>query len=139
MLIVGNDDGVFIKIIIGFFVVTYWGIILFPIVYKEMKMTIHNVKSYYITSKSSSRMIRYDLIRVGGGDYLVKVFDEQSEGVSYPRLIAQIGEFKITDESYQKEKKVQGRQSSVKMDLTPEQSYEGYVQSILQQHRNEID
>ncbi|MFV4846713.1 hypothetical protein ACNJKD_10240 [Edwardsiella tarda] len=102
-------------------------------------MTIHNVKSYYITSKSSSRMIRYDLIRVVGGDYLVKVFDEQSEGVSYPRLIAQIGEFKITDESYQKGKKVPGRQQSVTLDQKLDQSYEEYVQAKLQQHRNEID
>jgi hypothetical protein len=100
-------------------------------------MIFHNIKTLYITSEKGSRMVKYELIQNEGDDYLVKVFDEQSRGMADPKVIIQVDEFTITYESYRAEHMSAGFQQAITYKMSP--SYEGYVQSRLQQHRNKLD
>ncbi|MEG2041056.1 MAG: hypothetical protein RR068_08115 [Hafnia sp.] len=100
-------------------------------------MIFYDIKTLYITSEKSSRMVKYELIRSEGDVYLVKVFDEQTKGIADPKVIIQVDEFSITYESYRAEHKPAGFQRAVTYEMPP--SFEGYVYTQLQQHRSKLD
>ncbi|MGP3590116.1 hypothetical protein [Vagococcus sp. WN89Y] len=96
-------------------------------------MIYQDIRTYYLSGAKNQRMVKYELIRLQGDDYLVKVFDEQTQGIADPKHIVQIDEFKITRAGYQEEHHSSGAQSELA------NSFEWYVQSCCQDHRNKLD
>ncbi len=96
---------------------------------------IYNVKTYYINSKTDARLIRYDVIKLNDDTYQVKVFDDQQRGISHPSLVAQIDDFQITREEYNK-KYPSGFNQPVRTEMAP--GFENTIHDSLQKHRNTL-
>lgn len=96
-------------------------------------MIYQDIKSFYISGAKNPRLVKYELIRLQGDDYLVKVFDEQTKGIADPKHIVQIDEFKISYANYQEEQ----HSAAVHPELPP--SYDGYLQYCCQDHRSKLD
>ncbi len=98
---------------------------------------IYNVTTYYINSKSNSRLIRYDLIKLDDDTYHVKVFDDQQCGISHQSLVVQIDDFQITREEYNKKYQISsGFQTRVAINQPP--GFENTIIDSLQKHRDSI-
>jgi len=104
---------------------------------KDGTMIYQDIKCFYISGNKNNRLVKYELVRLQGDDYLVKVFDEQTKGIADPKHIIQIDEFKVSRASYQEEHHSSGLQTAVKSQLPS--SFEWYVQSCCQDHRNKLD
>jgi hypothetical protein len=49
-------------------------------------MIFANVETYYVSSKTDSRLIRYDVIKINNDVYQVKVIDDQQRGITHPSI-----------------------------------------------------
>ncbi|HDR2623503.1 TPA: hypothetical protein QCI71_004445 [Enterobacter chuandaensis] len=96
---------------------------------------IYDVKTYYINSKTNARLIRYDVIKLNDDTYQVKVFDDQQRGISHPSLVAQVDDFQITREEYNK-KYPSGFSQTVRTEMAP--GFENTIHDRLQKHRNTL-
>lgn len=93
-------------------------------------MIYKDLTIYYIDSEKNNRLIRYDLLRKENNDFLVQVFDDQNEGIADPKPTIKIDQFEITYNSY-----VDDCKHSAKL---PD-SFDDYVESKLQEHRDKLD
>ncbi len=97
---------------------------------------IYNVDTYYINSKTDPRLIRYDVIKLNNDAYQVKVFDDQQRGISHPSLVAQIDDFQITREEYDKKYPSGMHLPTVMPGMAP--GFENTIEVTLQEHRNKL-
>ena len=97
---------------------------------------IYKVDTYYINSKSDQRLIRYDVIKLDNDTYQVKVFEDQQRGIAQPSLVAQIDDFQITREDYDKKYPSGLRQPTIMQGMAP--GFENTIDSTLQEHRNKL-
>lgn len=100
-------------------------------------MIYQDIKTFYISSVKNHRLVKYELIRLQGDDYLVKVFDEQTKGIAEPKIIIQIDEFNISNANYHKEHQSSDSQAAAHSGLAL--SFDTYLQSCCQAHRNKLD
>lgn len=98
-------------------------------------MIYRNVETYYINSKTDTRVIRYDVIKIDDDTYRVKVIDEQQEGIAQPNLLIQIDQFDLTRQQYNEKHDV-GNRSIVRANMLP--GFENTISEQLQNHRNKI-
>lgn len=98
-------------------------------------MILDNVKTYYINSTSSKRLVRYDVIRVDNDNFIVKVFDDQQRGVSPPSLLVEVTELRFTRAEYVTRHKI-GDRTFVRNDMAPD--FEGDVRNECQKHRDSL-
>ncbi|WP_208952085.1 hypothetical protein [Rahnella sp. ChDrAdgB13] len=98
-------------------------------------MIYRNVETNYINSKTDSRLIRYDVIKIDNDTYHVKVIDEQQAGIAQPNLLVQVDQFDLTRQQYNEKYDV-GNRAIVRTEMLP--GFEGTISDYLQDHRNKI-
>lgn len=96
---------------------------------------IYGAKTYYISSITDPRVIRYDVITINGDTYQVKVVDDQQPGISPPSHLVQIDDFLITRDDYDK-KHPSGFQKIIRAEMAP--GFENTILDTLQKHRNKL-
>lgn len=96
---------------------------------------IYSAQTYYISSETDARLIRYDVIKLHSDAYQVKVFDDQQRGISHPSLVAQIDDFQITVEEYVKAQSLGFDEGS---DFDMSSGFEYSIPDTLQKHRNKL-
>lgn len=96
---------------------------------------IYNVETYYINSETDARLIRYDVIKINGDTYQVKVFDDQQHGISQPTLVAQVDDFQITRDEYVKTQSL-GFDEPNWSEMSS--GFEHTIPDTLQKHRNKL-
>jgi hypothetical protein len=98
-------------------------------------MVYSNVKTFYISSKTDPRPIRYDVITIDKDTIQVKVIDDQQHGISHPSSLVQLDDFLITREQYN-QKYPSGFQQTISANMAP--GFENTISDTLQSHRNSI-
>lgn len=98
-------------------------------------MTAFNFSSYYLISKSSDRLIRYDIIKISDDCYVIKAFDLQQQGLAQPKVLLEIEEFRVTKQEWIDEYQI-GSNSATKIHQAP--SFESALLDKCQKHRNGI-
>ena len=93
-------------------------------------MIYKDLTFYYIDSEKNNRLIRYDILRKENNDFLVQVFDDQNERIADPKPTIKIDQFEVTYDSY-----IDDCKHSEKL---PD-SFDDYVESKLQEHRDKLD
>jgi len=96
---------------------------------------IYSAQTYYISSETDARLIRYDVIKLNNDTYQVKVFDDQQRGISPPSLVEQINDFLITREEYVKN---QSLGFSEPDEIEMSSGFEYSIHDVLQKHRNKL-
>ncbi len=99
-------------------------------------MIFSNVETYYVSSKTDSRLIRYDVIKINNDVYQVKVIDDQQRGITHPSLLVQLDDFEITRAEYNQKYPSTTFQQSVNIDAKP--VFESTIEEIIQKHRDQI-
>ncbi|CAD5874834.1 hypothetical protein [Escherichia coli] len=99
-------------------------------------MLYNRVKTYYISSKTDSHLIRYDVIQIDADTFRIKVIDDQQRGVSNPNLLVQIDEFDIKRDDYNKKYQI-GSLAVVRTSAPP--GFENTIEDELKKHRNTIN
>ncbi|VVT52203.1 hypothetical protein UYSO10_3921 [Kosakonia radicincitans] len=98
-------------------------------------MIISDVKTYYVSSKTDRRLIRYDVIKLNNDVYQVKVIDDQQHGITSPSALILLDDFPITRTEYDQQYP-SGFQQSVSIDTKP--TFENTITDIIQKHRDQI-
>lgn len=99
-------------------------------------MSLLPFKSFYLNSKSSARLIRYDIITIDADNYTVKVFDDQQAGVSPPHQIVLLDEIQLKRSDYEAKYEI-GKRGAIKLYMPP--TFESYVNSEVQSHRDKLN
>jgi len=98
-------------------------------------MIYSDVKTFYISSKTDSRLVRYDVIKLDADTFTVKVVDEQQHGVAQPNILIQVAQFDITRQQYIDKYDI-GNRAKVRIEMAP--SFEDAIHEFLLEHRNTI-
>lgn len=98
-------------------------------------MIYSDVETFYISSKTDSRLVRYDVIRLNEDTFNVRVVDEQQQGIAQPNLLIQVDQFDITRQQYIDKYDI-GNRARVRTEMAP--GFESAIHEYLQDHRNKI-
>ncbi|HAT2743911.1 TPA: hypothetical protein I8372_001479 [Citrobacter farmeri] len=93
------------------------------------------IRTLYISSKTSDRLVRYDIVSMSDG-YLVKVFDTLNDDSNHPKMLMEVHEKMFTYEGYDRTYGSGPFQMNVSTGFKP--NFSQYVESYCQKHRNSI-
>ena len=90
--------------------------------------------SSYYTSPKSSRLVRYDVLKMNDERYDVMVFEPVQVGGSLTEFTIKLHSFSITRSNY--DEKYSSSQHVIRDSMPP--SFEGYIQERCELHRTTI-
>lgn len=99
-------------------------------------MIYSQIETRYITSSNDDRLVRYDSIRINADTFVVKVWDDQQQGIAPPSQIIEVAKLVITRDLYRSAYGLGGFQMSVARESPP--AFEDYVWQNCQKHRDSI-